>query len=193
MIMLGFFCITILPLANFRDASILQPTQTTTQKKEIESLLESLHNDSLRRTSPQEIVKAIKRLGEIRAAKSVNDLISFLTFKQIFDWEDKTGEAVNEIQPIHTGNRYPATSALGNIGKPALSALLNVVQTQASQTLISENAIFAISVIYRNNPLDGIDYLTQAANKASSKQVKQRLTNAIARLQNPVAKQNRKH
>ncbi|HYE72525.1 MAG TPA: hypothetical protein VEF04_04305 [Blastocatellia bacterium] len=183
-------CIIFFILVSSKEIPALLKSQNISYDENMQKLLSTLRNESLRKNSPQEVIKAIKRLGELRSTEAVDDLIKLLTFRQSFNWEDHSGESINEIQPIHTGNRYPATSALINIGKPALPALVKIIQAQPSQSLASENAIFTIKMIFRDNPLGGVEYLKQASISATSTQAKQRLNNAVKMLEKVAIKQN---
>jgi hypothetical protein len=73
-----------------------------------------------------------------------------------------------EITSIGTDRRYPATGALFQIGRPALPALIKVIETHESSSLESENAIYTVEGIFREALAEGTKYLREAAVRALS-------------------------
>lgn len=155
---------------------------------ETRQLLTILRDEQLREREPSKVVEAIKRLGEMRSAPAIVDLTRLLTFKQTFEWESQNDDVVVEIQPIHTGNRYPATSALSQIGKPALPELVKVIETQEPGSLAAENAIYTIAQIFREDPQNGIQYMKEAVFKAPSPDSEQRLLQAAEKIEKSLKK-----
>jgi hypothetical protein len=154
-------------------------------KEEVAKLLAVLRDPDLRRSHPEQVVAAIDRLGEMHASEAVEDLVKLLTFAQKFDWESPDQKAIVEIQLIHTGNRYPATSALFQIGQPALLALLKVIESDSASSLRRQNALFTIRNIFRDNPSEGVKYLNHAAQTSVDRPSAERLTEAAVELARP--------
>ena len=155
-------------------------------KEEVAKLLAVLRDPDLRRSHPEQVVAAIDRLGEMHASEAVEDLVKLLTFAQKFDWESPDQKAIVEIHLIHPGNRYPATSALFQIGQPALPALLKVIENDSVSSLNWQNALFTIRNIFRDNASEGVKYLSHAAQTSADKASAERLTEAAAELARPV-------
>jgi hypothetical protein len=161
---------------------ILMSQSGDSVKRETQSLLLKLRDEKLRQVAPKEVIAAIKRLGELRAQDAIGDLISLLAFRQIFPWESGEIDSIQEIHPITTSGRYPATGALMQIGKPALQALTDALAQKQTGTLESENALFVVEYIFLDDPQEGVSYLTEAATKFSDAQSRGRLLNAARRL-----------
>src|SRR5262249_12961572 len=97
----------------------------------------------------------------------INDLVKLLTFKYTYYWEKEAGGRLDP-QPITTAERYPAVVALFAIGKPALPAVTEVIETHESDSLESENATLVVYLIFREDPSAGIKYLEEASAQAST-------------------------
>lgn len=148
---------------------------------EVKALLALVRNEQLRENEPKRVVQAIKRLGELRSTEAISDLTKLLAFRQTLEWEDSlgpNGESTVEIHPIAPSERYPAARALIDIGRPGLPALVEVIETQQTGSITSENALYTVMQIFREKPTEAVAYLTQAAAKASSSQSGQRLSYA---------------
>jgi len=146
------------------------------QADEISDLLLILRDTKVREQDPQRLTKAIERIGELKAPAAVEDLVQLITYNRKFEWE--RDDVINEIRLITIGNRYPAISALSQIGKPSLPAVIKVVKTHEIGSVESENAVFVVQTIFREHLSEGIDYLKEAASVASSPEEVQRLLNA---------------
>lgn len=147
---------------------------------EVAKLLAVLRDPNLANTHPKQVVQAIQRLGQMRAVEAIDDLVKLLTFARRLPWE--RSDIVVEIQPIIPGNRYPATSALYQIGRPALPALVKVIELNDVESVPSRNAIYAIQNIFRNNLGEGSKYLQAAARVSLSADSSERLSKAATRL-----------
>lgn len=137
----------------------------------------------MRQDDPKQVIAAIKRLGELKAELAVDDLVSVLTFSQTSAPETATGSGVGIVDGTHLdtlGEHYPAIDALFEIGKPALPALTTAIATSDSKSLIAKNAAYAVMLIFRDNPRDGVSYLNDQASKSRSKVVAARLRAAAA-------------
>lgn len=130
---------------------------------EIQQLLSVVRNKQLREQSPEVVAATIKRLGEMRTATAVTDLIDLLTFQPTSANTRRT-----EIR-TEADERYPAMDALFLIGKPALPALVKVVAANDEKTLVNRNAAHTILSIFRDSPSEGAEYLTKAAKDSPAR------------------------
>src|SRR5207237_1137991 len=147
------------------------------RRREVECLLSKLRDEQLRQSDPEEVFKAMRRLGELRAVVVVGDLVRLLTLKRIFDWEtpENAGHTGIEETIITVANRYPAVDALISIGKPALPALVEVIGSRESGSLESENAIFGVFMILQAQPAKGAEFRRRAARQAPSRAAARRM------------------
>lgn len=144
-----------------------------TEMSNIEELLAIIRNERLREEDPQRVARAINRLGVLRSDEAISDLSQLLSFRLNSD-SDSTGV----YRRFRVEDNYPARSALFLIGEPSLPALIRVIEEHESNSLASENAIYTIMAIYRENPRAGIEYLREKATRASSPEAAQRLSEA---------------
>jgi hypothetical protein len=178
-----FYLLTTLALTGISTRrEILMSQSGDSVKRETQLLLLKLRDEKLRQEAPQEVIEAIDRLGELRAQDAISDLVSLLAFRQIFPWERDSSLPIQEIHPITTSGRYPATGALMQIGKPALQALIDVLAKKQTGTLESENALYVVQQIFLNDPQEGGSYLREAAAKFSDARSRDRLLNAARQL-----------
>jgi hypothetical protein len=130
-----------------------------------------LGDPRLRADEPRQVIEAIKRAGELGAPELAESLVSLLTFAQTFP-EDRIAEETGVVfhtNSMSVGRRYPAVSALFQIGKPALSALVKRIGSSANdEPLARDNAAEAMMLIFREDPQQGVCYLRAAAAKAST-------------------------
>lgn len=163
------------------------------RKEEVRKLLATLRDVDLRKNHPDQVITAIRRLGELRASEAIDDLIELLTFSPLFPGEvaGPDGQPVVEFQL----NRYPATGALFQIGRPALPALLRVIELNRLDSLKGQNAMDSIQNIFRDDLAEGVKYLENAAEASLNEYSAQDLRQAAARLrhiaaQHPAAPKN---
>lgn len=169
------------PLVEAQSRHVQNQTNAAMPRsEEISKLLVVLRDPELRKTQPERVVAAIQRLGEMRATEAVNDLVELLTFARKFAWE--RDDAIVEIQPITRGNRYPATSALFQIGRPALPALVKVIELNPTDSEWAQNSTFAVQNIFRDNLTEGAQYLERAAESSKNTESAQRLRQSAAEL-----------
>ncbi len=145
------------------------------RKEEIGKLLAVLRDVDLRKTHPDQVIAAIRRLGELRASEAIDDLIELLTFSPLFPGEvpGPDGRPIVEFQL----NRYPATGALFQIGRPALPALVRVIEFNKLDSLKGQKALDTIQSIFRDDLIEGAMYLERAAeSSAASASLKQAAT-----------------
>ena len=155
--------------------------QTQSREEEIRNLLEIAKDSSLRETNPNRAAGAIKRLGQMKAVETIDDLIGLLTFRIYEPWEKDPHQPILEM--LTSGNRYPAVGALEEIGKAALPALLKAIETHESSSLETENAMEVLIYLSRGKQRsEYVDYLKEEAAKASSKEASERLLKAAEAL-----------
>src|SRR5262249_55030644 len=88
-------------------------------------------------------------------------------------------------------SRFPAVSALYLIGKPALPALVKVIENFDEQDLMSRNARHTIVSIFSGKLSEGVKYINQAASECSSALCSQRLS-ILAREMNRIIWESQK-
>jgi hypothetical protein len=137
-------------------------------------LLEVLHQKDLQQTDPVAVRTAIEKLGMMRCVDVIDDLVALLTFRFPFPKED---EMVTNRR--FTATRYPATNALPLIGKPALPALVKVIETNDPAALLSKNARFTVRCIFAYREKEGDEFFREAADKATTPEAKERLLRAL--------------
>jgi hypothetical protein len=171
--------------------TIAQSSDQEMRQQRVQILLSVLRDVGVRENSPQEVVKAIYELRDLRSAEAIDGLVSLLCFKQTFDWEVESHWIIDRRRPVPPDDRYPAIGALIRIGKPALASLTNVVESQEGETLAYKNAIYAITSIFLDDLSAASDYLKRAAANSSSMQSETRLLKAATKLEKDAAKQRR--
>jgi len=179
------FVVALLALGGKAMSEFVQRSDQRVSDQEVNQLIAVIRDGRLRESEPSRVTQAINRLGELRAVQAIDDLVSLLTFKRTFEWESQSKEVINEIQPITPGNRYPATSALAQIGEPALPALVKVLAVHEPNSVESKNSVYAILTIFRENPTQGSQYLKRAAAKASTPEAAERILQVARKLEGP--------
>jgi hypothetical protein len=162
--------------------SMSRVTPQESREDEIVRLISDLRDTRVRQDDPERLIKAIERLGDLKATAAIDDLIQLIGFRRTFSWERNDGFVV-ERQPITPGNRYPAVSALFQIGKPALPALVQVIEGSESNSIESTNATYAVQSIFRENLPEGVKYLRHAAKQSFTVLMGQRLSTAARRIE----------
>ena len=176
-----FSSILVILLVGVGAQSVEKPDrQSSVHKEEIRELLELIRDKELRKVDPDRVIKAIQRLGKMRATEAIDDLIRLLKFR---NEKLSSTEVIQDVvivmkQPVTTGGRYPASRALAHIGKPSLPALLRVIERHGIDSLESKNATFAVRSIYRGKPSAASTYLKAAGAKASTPLGAERLLKA---------------
>jgi HEAT repeat protein len=162
-----------------------QVTQGESRDEEIAQLIAIIRNSQLRIEDPEKVVEAINKLGEMKAASAVDDLAQLLTFRLVSRGERLTG------MRSEADARFPAVNALYLIGKPALPALVKVIENFDEQDLMSRNALNTMLSIFREKLSEGVEYVNQAASRSSSALGSQRLEK-LAREMNRIIRENQK-
>lgn len=146
------------------------------QSDEVKPLIQAVRDKELQKEEPDRVRQAMMRLGERKCAAAADDLAALLTFKYRFYWEG----TMIRLQPIFTGTRYPATSALAQIGEASLPALVRVIEESPPDSLMTRNAVYTVKSIFRDHPEKAENYLTEAARKATTPESQSRLKQAAA-------------
>ena len=188
----GVFLVLCLLLLLCEQAKARISRQTGNENEEVKRLIMVLHDQGLREHEPQQMIKAIERLGALKAVAAIDDLAQLLTFRQHFEGESGRKTNIQMWQFPY----YPAINALSQIGKPALPALIKIIEENESgsfgrgldpaglfdkgqsSSIASDNAISAILAIFREKPLEAVEYLKKAAADALTRLAWQRLTEA---------------
>jgi hypothetical protein len=130
------------------------------------------------RTSDQDpwcTVVALRTLGHHQVTGAISTLVDYLDFEAPMSEAEKNGIF---IQPREPG-KYPAETALFEIGKPALPALLDVIRSNTDSTSLKRaNAIDAIMLIFREDNPSGVKLIRQAAESESDAKAAQSLHRA---------------
>ena len=181
---IGFSLVLIgfLGLAAVSDSRPPTISEVAGQSSEIEELLKTVRNKTLMQTDPEHLVKAIERLGQLRALTAIDDLTELLTFRRTFKGEEiavAPGRTIINASHLYSPDeRYPAILALRALGEPALPALVRVIETNETGSRASENAAYTVGSIFRDEPAREVKYLSEAAAKASTPEGRDRLLKA---------------
>lgn len=156
---------------------------TSGDEHKVQALLTIVRDAKLRDKDPDRVAEAIVRLGELRAEPAIDDLVQLLTFPRVLPWErEKNPQVVNEIHLITPGYRYPAISALAQIGRASLPALVDALEKHEVGSGTSRNALEVVRYFFRDKPSDGAQYLRKAAASAANPEFAERLRKAAAAL-----------
>ncbi|HKY03954.1 MAG TPA: hypothetical protein VJQ56_03640 [Blastocatellia bacterium] len=153
--------------------------EKVTQKNAAE-LMAILRDEQLRMNDPDQVLKAIESLGQMKEKDAIDDLVRLITFARA-DTSVK-GDYIDEIRLLTPGDRYPALIALMEIGKPAMPALINTIQANDPASGPYENAIYAVMGIYREAPQKAVRTLKKASQLADTAVGKTRLLGAVDKI-----------
>ena len=149
------YSMTLILLAvQFTHAAICEKVAKSSSAE----LMELLKGD-LQSTTPECIEQAVVRLGDFREASAAAVLVNFLDFKRPLNEREKLGINMR-------WERFPAVGALFSIGKPAIPALLATLRSEKITEVARQNAIRAVSTIFRDDPPQGVGELRKAAREA---------------------------
>lgn len=128
------------------------------------------------------VAQAIERLGEMRSYAAIDDLVKLITFRRTLRSNEGTQPTViDKEHPVTPLSVYPATGALFHIGRPALPALMKLIETSEPNSLASQNAVYTLMAIFREDPEAGVQYLQDAADQAPTLEASKKLLRAVAR------------
>lgn len=162
-----------------------QQIQASSSTDEVNNLIIILKDKSLKEKSPQMLVDAIKRLGSIKSTKAIPELLEYLDFEVPLESKESYSQPSDgvEINPsIPVSGRYPAVGALIQIGKVALPKLTEAIENEEITSTKSQNAVYSIQQIFRDDLLNAIKYLENAGVNSTSQNGKQRLSSTVKKL-----------
>lgn len=151
------------------------------QDEEVKKLINIIRNENLVKSDSEKVVKAIDRLGELKAKEAVTDIAKLLTLDRgarYFDTENPPSGGI--ITPYSI---YPAVKALNNIGETSVPDLIKVIEREETNSLPSENAYFTIMTIYRENLEKAVIALRKQVFLAETGQGSERILKAVKRLE----------
>lgn len=141
-----------------------------------QQLVEFLAQKDVLTRDPECAAVALELLGHEHAEDHISEIVQFLTFRRKFYWEG-TGFI---MRPVGEIEHYPAATALFEIGKPALPALLSVAAEGPNDSLKFRNAVNTIMDIHREHLPDGVRFLRRAALKETDTKRSSNLNAAVA-------------
>lgn len=153
------------------DKSVSTDDQNENSKDYEKRLIGILRNEKLYQSEPEKVVNAILKLGDLRSVAAIDDLVKLLDFKRTFP-SDKNVDPT-ESHPVSLTGRYPAGGALFQIGKPALPALMKVIESHRCSDIKSQVASETIIGIFRDDYTQAVKLSRQASAKSTSAEVKQ--------------------
>ncbi len=158
------------------------------QNIENEKLIDSLSDENLKTNNADKFVENIKVIGSKRIIEAVPNLIGLIDFKYE---KPSTNPAVGFGQ--YTGmisSDYPAVEALAQIGKSSLPALIILIEDEQTKSLKSDNALYTIKIIFRNDLSKAVEFLETSVIDSTTKTGKERLQTAVAKTREEYIKNN---
>jgi len=107
------------------------------------------------------VSRAITRLGGFRSNSGTDVLIDLLDFQR----PESQGE---KLDLFDAHDKFPAVPALFSIGMPVVPSLIAKLQSQEPSDVLRSNAIRTLVIIYRDNPVQAITVLMDAADAAKT-------------------------
>ena len=142
-------------------AQMTGEAESESREAEIERLRQVIRDKEIQEQDPEQVVRAMRRLGELRAVDAIDDLIALLAFK--YPKESRIGGI-----GLNRGDGYMAKSALFQIGEPALPALVRAIADNDIGSVEFKNARHAVMLIFRDDLPAGSNYLREEATQFSS-------------------------
>lgn len=124
--------------------------------KSSEQLTGYLRSDRMQ-LEPACILSAMRQLGDRKDVSAVPTLLTYLDFRQ----------PVTRDYGFHLTSRYPVETALFQIGKPAVPALLQVLATADPQSVAAATAVSSLMLIYRDSLTGAVALLREQADRTS--------------------------
>ncbi len=165
------------------DGGFLSGLQQPTEKEKVEEALAILRDTNLLESEPVRVMKAISYLGQLRDPAAIEDLVKLLAFRIRAPWEKDPNKPVDFSMPRSRGMIYPAVNALKEIGPRSLPALIKVIEGHEPDSLETQNAMEVIIGLSRYERPTYVQKLKDAAAKASSVDIIQRLLKAAETLE----------
>jgi hypothetical protein len=151
----------------------LTPHQVMENKK----LIDLLSDENLKAKNSGKFVENIRAIGDKRIIESVPALIGLLDFK----YENPLANPAVGFSRYAgiISSDYPAVEALVQIGKPSLQALTKVIEDEETKSLKSDNALYAIQLVFRNDLLKAVEFLEKSVVDSPTRAGKERLQIAV--------------
>lgn len=158
------------------DVGIAQ--QSSQHKSVSDSVLTVLRTPNIRKSDPLRLKDAIDEAGRVKLTEAVDDLIKLITFN-----EEDVYPPPKVVKSTEKADRYPAASALFLIGRPALPALITLVENYGQDATEGKISAGVILAIFRDDKFEGIKEMRDAQLKAKSVKAKSRLDALIDKLE----------
>lgn len=143
--------------------------------------LSILRDKQAQENQPDLVVAAIEQLGGMRSVAAIDDLVNLITFKRTLPERATPSSPIQGGLPAGPMSVYPATEALFHVGEPALPALVAVIEASEPEALASQNALYTIMAIFREDREAGVEYLENAAKQAHNTEGSKNLLRAAER------------
>jgi len=146
---------------------------------EVQKLIVVLRNAEL--GTPESKVDAIQRLGLIGDSRAVPILIAYIDFERKFEERQKSTKASVDHwdEPRSVATRFPAITALYQIGNASVPALIELIEDNPADMIKSQNALFTIHFIFRDDLSEAIYRLESGAKSQNNEEKRKRLLTAI--------------
>lgn len=151
-----------------------QPNCQALAGSNAQKLTQFLKQGKIASPDPHCVEYAIRRLGNAKILDAIPVLVGYLDFERPETENEKLGVGGAFGSP---GNDFPAVFALTQMGRAALPALVQVIESGASSTQAHQNGIYTIMKIF-NTGASGIQFLAHSAATAKSTDAQNRLSAA---------------
>ncbi len=119
------------------------------------------------------VVYSMQQLGAEHFAAAADVLATYLDFQTPGTEKVDSPGTVYRIPVL--GDRYPAATALFEIGMPASPSVVRVIASSASSDLLRKNAMDVLFAVHRENLANGARALNDASRSASDNETAARL------------------
>ena len=106
------------------------------------------------------VVLAIRGLGNKKSLRATELLINYLDYKRPLTNEEQAGVW---IRTPSRGELYPAVTSLFSIGTGAIPSLLQAIANSERSSVKSDNAIYTLMLIHREDPVAAVKALGSSA------------------------------
>jgi hypothetical protein len=137
--------------------------------------LEYLQRDRAALT-PGCIAYAADQIGLQQYGPAVKTLVRYLDYRLPEDPARAHFAAISRIPTL--GTIYPVTTALFQIGKPAVPDLVEAIASSATSEVARNNAVATIFDIYRSDVVESVRVLMRASKASPDREASMRLYDA---------------
>ena len=160
--------VTLAQLPDIQTSGVIGQKQEVSEAmverdREINSWLKVLQDPSSRNMDPEKLARAIERLGQLKAISAIDEIVKFLDFRRP---GAESGPFLSTLPAQST--TYPAIGALEEFRDEALSSLALVIVDETAVQLSRENAIHAVTLIFRYRPSEGAYFMDNLARRVQS-------------------------